>query len=49
MDKKLKFVNNNKKFLCSYNGAYNPLIENKIFLQPNKNHIPLIYVVYNPI
>ena len=28
--------------LWSYKGAYNPSIENKRFLQPNKNPIPLM-------
>ena len=31
-----------KKFLCSFNGPYNPFIEKKIFLQSNKNLIPLM-------
>ena len=39
--KKLKFYNN-KNFLCSYNGAYDPFIENKGFLQLNKNFIPFM-------
>ena len=41
MDKK-KFFYNNKKLLYSYNGAYNPSIKVKRFLQSNKNLIPLM-------
>ena len=42
MDTKTKIFTTTKKFLGSFNGAYNPSNENERFLQWNKNIIPLM-------